>query len=151
MCPQCGKAWSVDVESKDRMLKPSPGERTAQREDEIEVYCKEHIGTISRVIGADSKPAGWVCDDCDHVMLVQEAPRVGDERTAQPAPASEIQVKSFKFKHGVTITLEEEGVYIVRAPNLSGCVAHGYTVHEALSCFQDVYEAWLLEKGTARK
>lgn len=31
--------------------------------------------------------AGWVCDDCDHVMLVEEAPRVTEpERTDLPEP-----------------------------------------------------------------
>ncbi len=66
-----------------------------------------------------------------------------------PSPSRNDEVKVFQFQHGITITLDEEGAYIVRAPELKGCIAHGYTVHEALTIFKDVYEAWLAEKGQA--
>lgn len=55
----------------------------------------------------------------------------------------------WKFPYTVMIRLNEDGDYIVRSPELKGCIAHGETIHEALTRFQEVYQLWteLREEG----
>ena len=47
------------------------------------------------------------------------------------------------MKYRVTITQDEDGMYVAEAPSLPGCISQGSTRGEALSNIQEAMQAYL--------